>query len=103
LLQHPARLRRLLEEGGEAACPFSTGRGTRRVRSVRGEGRGVSVQYEGRGTRRVRSEGGGEGRLEEAQDAQEKVVEVECIAPCELRLILSKHLPDLPELERLVS
>jgi len=36
----------------DAACPISTGSGTRRVRLVRGEGRGVSTQYE---------EGGGGG------------------------------------------
>ena len=29
----------------DAACPVSTGCGTRRVRSVRGAGRGVSAQY----------------------------------------------------------
>jgi hypothetical protein len=33
----------------DAACPISTGRGTRRVRLVRGEGRGVSDSYEGGG------------------------------------------------------
>ena len=33
----------------DAACPISTGRGTRRVQLVRGEGLGVSDQYEGRG------------------------------------------------------
>ena len=31
--------------GRDEACPVSTGGGTRRVRSVRGEGRGVSGQY----------------------------------------------------------
>jgi hypothetical protein len=30
----------------DAACPISTGRGTQRVHLVRGEGRGVSGQYE---------------------------------------------------------
>ena len=30
-------------ETRHTACPISTGRGTRRVRSVRGEGRGVST------------------------------------------------------------
>jgi hypothetical protein len=35
--------------GGDAACPISTGGGTRRVQLVRGEGRGVSTQYEGGG------------------------------------------------------
>jgi len=48
----------------DAACPVSTGCGTRRVRSVRGAGRGVSGQYgvrdaacpvsTGCGTQRVR-------------------------------------------------
>jgi len=33
----------------ESACPISTGGRTRRVRLVRGEGRGVSDQYEGGG------------------------------------------------------
>ena len=31
----------------DTACPVSTGRGTRRVQSVRGEGRSVSSQYGG--------------------------------------------------------
>ena len=34
--------RRPLLHLGDAACPISTGGGTRRVRLVRGEGRGVS-------------------------------------------------------------
>jgi hypothetical protein len=59
----------------DETCPVSTGRGTRRVRSVRGEGRDVSGQHgerdetcsvsTGRGTRRVRSvrgRGGGSPR-----------------------------------------
>ena len=33
----------------DAACPISTGGGNRRVRLVRGVGRGVSDQYGGRG------------------------------------------------------
>ena len=37
------------------ACPISTGGGTRRVRLVRGEGRGVSEQYRGGGPGRGRS------------------------------------------------
>ena len=46
--------------GRDAACPVSTGGGTRRVRSVRGEGRGVSGQYVGEGGAR-RTAGGSYG------------------------------------------
>ena len=62
-LLRPARRRRPLRGGPvparlwDAACPISTGGGTRRVRSVRGVGRGVSDQYGGRGG------GGGTARL----------------------------------------
>jgi len=41
------------EAAWEPACPISTGRGTRRVRLVRGEGRAVSIWYEGGGERKT--------------------------------------------------
>ena len=52
---------RLLYEGRFAACPVSTRGGTRRVQLVRGEGLGVSDQYEGRG-------GGGRPRPQQRKD-----------------------------------
>ena len=45
----PRRAARSGRVDADAACPISTGGGTRRVRLVRGVGRGVSDQYGGRG------------------------------------------------------
>jgi len=47
---------RSIARDADAACPISTGGGTRRVRLVRGVGRGVSDQYGGQGGAGARSE-----------------------------------------------
>jgi len=60
---HPAEAARRVALGEPRAPTVSTGRGTRRVRSLRGEGRDVSSWYEGWG---VGWDGGGEARAPHA-------------------------------------